>query len=91
MAMLLCLLQPGFLLRFSYIMKDYSRLKSDENIRCSLNRNLNREISKLNYRVHIDTIIEKLIPPELIAVQVAYTYDNEADMLNVVLFGKTVK
>ena len=74
-----------------YIMKDYRRLKSDENSRLSLNWNLNREISKLNYRIHTDAIKENLIPAELTPVQVAYKYANEADMLNVVLFGKTAK
>ena len=74
-----------------YIMKDYRRLKTDENSRLSLNWNLNREISKLNYRIHTDAITGNLIPPELTPVQVAYTYANEADMLNVVLFGKTAK
>lgn len=72
-------------------MKDYRRLKTDENSRLSLNWNLNREISKLNYRIHTDAIKENLIPPELTPAQVAYTYANEAEMLNVVLFGKTAK
>ncbi len=74
-----------------YIMKDYRRLKTDENSRLSLNWNLNREISKLNYRIHTDAIKENLIPSELTPAQVAYTYANEADLLNVVLFGKTAK
>lgn len=74
-----------------YIMKDYRRLKTDENSRLSLNWNLNREISKLNYRIHTDAIKENLIPPELTPAQIVYTYANEADMLNVVLFGKTAK
>ncbi|MCI8670276.1 MAG: KilA-N domain-containing protein [Lachnospiraceae bacterium] len=74
-----------------YIMKDYRRLKTDENSRLSLNWNLNREISKINYRIHTDAIKENLIPPELTPAQMAYTYANEADMLNVVLFGKTAK
>lgn len=74
-----------------YIMKDYRRLKTDENSRLSLNWNLNREISKLNYRIHTDAIKEHLIPPELTPVQISYTYANEADMLNVVMFGKTAK
>lgn len=72
-------------------MKDYRRLKADENSRLSLNWNLNREISKLNYKIHTDAIKENLIPPELTPAQVSYTYANEADMLNVVLFGKTAK
>ena len=72
-------------------MKDYRRLKTDENSRLSLNWNLNRVISKLNYRIHTDAIKDNLIPPELTPAQVVYTYANEADMLNVVLFGKTAK
>jgi hypothetical protein len=74
-----------------YIIKDYKRLKSDENSRFSLNWNLNREISKLNYRIHTDAIKENLLPPELTANQVAFRYADEADMLNVVIFGKTAK
>ena len=74
-----------------YIIKDYQRLKSDENSRLSLNWNLNREIAKLNYRIHTDAIKDHLIPPELTPEQISYKYANEADMLNVVLFGKTAK
>lgn len=74
-----------------YIIKDYQRLKSDENSRLSLNWNLNREIAKLNYRIHTDAIKNHLIPPELTPEQISYKYANEADMLNVVLFGKTAK
>ena len=74
-----------------YIMKDYRRLKTDENSRLSLNWNLNREISRLNYRIHTDAIRDNLIPPELTHLQISFTYANEADMLNVVLFGKTAK
>ena len=74
-----------------YIMKDYRRLKFDENSRLSLDWNLNREIAKLNYRIHTDAIKDYLIPPELTPEQISYKYANEADMLNVVLFGKTAK
>ena len=74
-----------------YIIKDYQRLKSDENSRLSLNWNLNREIAKLNYRIHTDAIKDHLIPPELTPEQISYKYANEADMLNVALFGKTAK
>ena len=74
-----------------YIIKDYQRIKTDENSRLSLNWNLNREISKLNYRIHTDAIKANLIPPELTKEQIAYTYANEADLLNVALFGKTAK
>ena len=74
-----------------YIMKDYQRLKQDENSRLSLNWNLNREIAKLNYRIHTDAIKDHLVPPELISEQISYKYANEADMLNVALFGNTAK
>ena len=74
-----------------YIIKDYKRLKSDENSRLSLNWNLNREISKLNYRIHTDAIKENLLPPDLLPSQISFTYASEADLLNVALFGKTAK
>ncbi len=74
-----------------YIMMDYRRLKSDENSRLSLNWNLNREIAKLNYRIHTDAIKDNLIPPELTPDQISYKYANEADLLNVALFGMTAK
>ena len=74
-----------------YIIKDYQRLKHDENSRLSLSWNLNREISKLNYRIHTDAIKDNLIPLELTQKQISYTYASEADLLNVVLFGKTAK
>ena len=74
-----------------YIIKDYKRLKPDETSRLSLNWNLNREISKLNYRIHTDAIKENLLPQELTAKQVSFTYADEDDMLNVVLFGETAK
>ena len=74
-----------------YIMKDYRRLKQDENSRLSLNWNLNRELSKINYKIHTDAIKENLIPPELTQAQKSVTYANEADMLNVALFGMTAK
>ncbi len=74
-----------------YIIKDYQRLKTDENSRLSLNWNLNREISKINYRIHTDAIKEHLIPPELTPEQVSFKYASEADMLNMALFGMTAK
>lgn len=81
-------LSPEFQL---YIMKDYRRLKSDENSRLSLNWNLNREISKLNYKIHTDAIKQNLIPSELTPAQKSFVYAEEADLLNVALFGKTAK
>ena len=71
------------------IVKDYQRLKKDEHSRLSLNWNLNRD--KLNYRIHTDAIRDHLIPPELTQDQIFFKYANEADMLNVVLFGMTAK
>ena len=81
-------LSPEFKL---YIIKDYKRLKSDENSRLSLNWNLNRELSKLNYKIHSDAIKEKLIIPELTPAQKSFVYADEADLLNVALFGMTAK
>lgn len=74
-----------------YIIKDYKLLKYEENSRLSLNWNLNREISKLNYRIHTDAIKANLIPPELTSEQINFTYASEADLLNVALFGKTAR
>ena len=70
-----------------YIMKDYRRLKQDENSRLSLDWNLNRALSKVNYRIHTDAVKENLIPPELTPEQIAYTYASEADLLNVALLA----
>ena len=72
-----------------YIMKDYRRLKQDENSRLSLDWNLNRALSKVNYRIHTDAVKEFLITPTLSPQEMAYTYASEADILNMALFGKT--
>ncbi len=74
-----------------YIIKDYKRLKIDESSRFSLGWNLNREISKLNYRIHTEAIKENLLPPELTPIQISMTYASEADVLNVAMFGITAK
>ena len=74
-----------------YIIKDYQRLKIDENSRLSLGWNLNRELTKLNYRIHTDAVKEFLIPPDLTPEQISFKYASEADLLNVALFGKTAK
>lgn len=81
-------LSPEFKL---YIIKDYKRLKNDESNRMSLSWNLNREISKLNYRIHTDAIRDNLIPDDLTPEQISFTYATEADLLNTALFGKTAK
>ena len=72
-----------------YIIKDYQRLKSDENSRISLSWNVNRILAKVNYRIHTDAIRDNLIPPELTARQRSFVYADEADLLNVALFGHT--
>lgn len=81
-------LSPEFKL---YIIKDYKRLKNDENSRLSLNWNLNRELTKLNYHIHTDAIKDNLILPDLTPAQKSFVYADEADLLNVALFGKTAK
>jgi len=74
-----------------YLVKEFRRLKDDENRRLSLAWNLNRTLSKLNYRIHTDAIKEHLIPPEITPAQAAIAYATEADVLNMALFGKTAK
>ena len=73
-----------------YLIQDYKRLKSDENSRLSLGWNLNREISKINYKIHTDAIKEYLLK-DLTNEQLSYKYASEADMLNVALFNKRAK
>ena len=74
-----------------YLIKEFQRLKEDENRRLSLAWNLNRTLSKLNYRIHTDAIQTHLIPVAVTPEQAAMIYANEADMLNVALFGQTAK
>ena len=74
-----------------YIIKDYQRLKSDENSRLSLGWNLNRTLAKINYRIHTDAIKDMLIPPDVTSYRQGMTYASEADVLNVALFGITAK
>ena len=74
-----------------YLIKEFQRLKEDENRRLSLAWNLNRTLSKLNYRIHTDAIQMHLIPVAVTPEQAAMIYANEADMLNVALFGQTAK
>ena len=74
-----------------YIIKDYQRLKIEESNRLALGWNTKRELSKINYRIHTDAIKDFLITPELTKKEQSYTYANEADLLNVALFGKTAK
>ena len=81
-------LSPEFKL---YLIKEFQRLKDDEGQRLSLAWNLNRTLSKLNYRIHTDAIKAHLIPDAVTPLQAAVTYANEADILNVALFSQTAK
>lgn len=74
-----------------YLIKEFQRLKEDESRRLSLAWNLNRTLSKLNYRIHTDAIKAHLIPSAVTPAQAASTYANEADLLNVALFGQTAR
>jgi hypothetical protein len=74
-----------------YLIKEFQRLKEDENRRLSLAWNLNRTLSKLNYRIHTDAIRAHLIPAAVTPSQAAITYATEADLLNVALFSQTAK
>ena len=74
-----------------YLIKEFQRLKDDESRRLSLAWNLNRTLSKLNYRIHTDAVKAHLIPPEITPAQAAITYATEADLLNVALFGQTAR
>jgi len=79
-------LSPEFKL---YLIKEFQRLKEDENRRLSLAWNLNRTLSKINYRIHTDAIKEHIIPPNITKKQQRILYASEADVLNMALFGKT--
>lgn len=74
-----------------YLIKEFQRLKSEENDRLKLEWSLQRTLAKVNYRIHTDAIKENLIPKELNKSQISYVYANEADLLNVALFGITAK
>jgi len=74
-----------------YVIKEFQRLKFDENNRLKLEWNLQRTLAKVNYRIHTDAIKENLIPKELTKNQIQFIYADEADLLNVALFGMTAK
>lgn len=74
-----------------YLLVEFQRLKEEENKAKSLDWNLQRTLAKINYRIHTDAIKENLIPGKVSEKQISITYANEADMLNVALFGKTAK
>ena len=72
-----------------YLIKEFQRLKEDENERLKLEWSFQRTLTKVNYRIHTDAIKEKLIPPTLSKNQINAVYATEADMLNAALFGTT--
>lgn len=72
-----------------FLIKEFQRLKDEENDRLKLDWNLQRTLAKVNYHIHTDAIKEKLLPKELTKQQLNIVYASEADLLNVALFGKT--
>ncbi len=72
-----------------YLVKEFDRLKNEEVRRHSLEWNLQRTLSKINYRIHTDAIKEQVIPKEITRAQAAAVYASEADLMNVALFGTT--
>ena len=81
-------LSPAFKL---YLIKEFQRLKEEENSNKKLEWDLHRTLSKVNYRIHTDAIKETLIPRTITKEQMVTLYANEADLLNVALFGKTAR
>ncbi len=74
-----------------YLIKEFQRLKESDHDRLKLEWNFQRTLAKVNYHIHTDAIKEKLIPPTLSKNQISQAYANEADLLNVALFGITAK
>jgi hypothetical protein len=79
-------LSPEFEL---YLITEFDRLKSAEQKQLATEWNLQRTLAKINYRIHTDAIKEHIIPKTVSEKQKTMTYANEADLLNVALFGKT--
>ena len=74
-----------------YLIKEFQRLKEDESERLKLGWDLRRNLARINYRIHTDAIKENLIPVKIGKMQENNIYANEADVLNVALFGMTAK
>ena len=74
-----------------YLITEFQRLKTEESDRLNLEWNLQRTLAKVNYHIHTDAIKENLIPAALSPAQKSFVYANEADLLNVALFGMTAK
>ena len=71
------------------LIKEFERLKKEE--QKQLGWNAKRELSKINYKIHTDAIKHNLIPAKLTKEQINYIYAEEADVLNMALFGQTAK
>lgn len=74
-----------------YLIKEFQRLKEEENERLYTGWNIKRELAKVNYKIHTDAIKSYLIPPNITKQVANFVYANEADVLNVALFGMTAK
>lgn len=74
-----------------YLITEFQRLKDEESNRLKLDWNLSRTLAKVNYHIHTDAVKENLIPPDLSKSKQKFIYANEADILNLALFGKTAK
>ncbi|RQP15588.1 MAG: KilA-N domain-containing protein [Parapedobacter sp.] len=74
-----------------YVIKEFQRLKEEESSRLNADWDFQRTLAKVNYHIHTDAIKENLIPVTLSKAQVSFVYANEADVLNMALFGKTAK
>ncbi len=81
-------LSPEFKL---YLIKEFQRLKQQENKKFELGWDIKRQLTKINYRIHTDAIKENLVPPHISKQLANIIYANEADVLNMALFGKTAK
>ena len=74
-----------------FLIKEFQRLKKNENQKLQLEWNIQRTLSKINYKIHTDSIKENLLPKLISKIQSNFVYANEADLLNVALFGITAK
>jgi KilA-N domain len=81
-------LSPEFKL---YLIREFQRLKAEENNQQNIEWNVQRTLAKVNYRIHTDAIKEMLIPKVLNKTEMSFVYANEADILNMALFGITAK
>lgn len=74
-----------------FLIKEFQRLKNNEIQKEQIAWNLSRNLSKINYKIHTDAIKNNLVPNKLTSTQIAFVYANEADILNVALYGMTAK